>query len=68
MNKHQEEELLEITQAMMEELNKPTLTLSQEEKDEVTLITESMFFFMDSGEGDRAISEGRKILNILSPF
>ena len=68
MNKHQEEELLEITQAMMEELNKPTLTLSQEEKDEVTLITESMFFFMDSGEADRAISEGRKILNILSPF
>lgn len=68
MNKHQEKELLEITQVMMEELNKPNLTLSQEEKDEVTLMNESMFFFMGNGETDRAITEGRKILNILSPF
>ena len=44
MNKHQEKELLEITQVMMEELNKPNLTLSQEEKDEVMLMNESMFF------------------------
>ena len=68
MNKHQEKELLEITQVMMEELNKPNLTLSQEEKDEVMLMNESMFFFMGNGETDRAITEGRKILNILSPF
>ena len=68
MNKAQEEELLEITEVMMEELNKPTLTLSQEEKDEVMLMNESMLFFMDNGEADRAITEGRKILNILSPF
>ena len=68
MNKHQEKELLEITQVMMEELNKPNLTLSQEEKDEVMLMNESMFFFMGNGEADRAITEGRKILSILAPF
>ena len=59
------EELLKLSQEIVIELDVHSLTMTQEEKDYLDSARESMSFFMDCGDIDRAILEARNIVSKL---
>jgi hypothetical protein len=58
-------ELLKLSQEIVVALDVESLTMTQEEKDSLESARESMAFFMNCGDINRAIEEARNILSIL---
>jgi hypothetical protein len=65
MNKQAEKELLDLTQKIISQMESQDLMMNQEEKDALEFINNSMNFFLDQGDFDRAIIEGREMLKKL---
>ncbi len=61
-----EEKILEITQQMVLALENPDLMMSQDQKDKLETLNESLLFFLDQGDWDRAIEEGERIVEIIN--
>ena len=59
------EELLKLSQEIVVGLDVHSLTMTQEEKDYLESARESMAFFMDCGDIDRAVLEARNIVSKL---
>ena len=61
-----QEELCEISWKIIEKLDDPNITLTQEEKDELHMSNDSMLFFIEQENWERAYKEGVNTLNRLS--
>jgi hypothetical protein len=59
------EELLKLSQEIVVALDVESLTMTREEKDSLESARESMAFFMDCGDMDRATLEARNIVSKL---
>jgi len=65
MNQEEELELLDITQQMLTVLESPDLVVTEEDKDSLESMNNSMAFFIEQGNFDRALKEGREFLKRL---
>lgn len=63
MNK--EEELLDVTLKILVALEGPNLKMNQEDRDSLDFLNDSMSFFIEQGEFDRALQEGKRLLKKL---
>ena len=63
---NQEEELLDVTQQIVVALESHSLVMEEEDRDSLEGMNDSMLFFMEQGDYDRAIEEGRALLNKLN--
>ena len=63
MNK--EEELLDVTLKILVALEEPNLKMNQEDRDSLDFLNDSMSFFIEQGELDRALQEGKQLLKKL---
>tara|TARA_B100000131_G_scaffold283795_1_gene291978 strand:+ start:363 stop:581 length:219 start_codon:yes stop_codon:yes gene_type:complete len=61
-----QEELCEISWKIIEKLDDPNITLTQQEKDELHMSNDSMLFFIEQENWERAYKEGVNTLNRLS--
>ena len=59
------EELLKLSQEIVIALDRDSITMTEEQKEHLESSRESMAFFMDCGDLDRAILEARNILSKL---
>lgn len=60
-----EQELLDLTQKIVVALESHGLVMEQEEKESLEGMNDSMLFFMEQGNFDRAVEEGRQLLKKL---
>ena len=65
MNQEEELELLDLTQQMLTVLESPDLVMSKKDKDSLESMNSSMTFFIEQGNFDRALKEGREFLKRL---
>ena len=65
MTMNNEEELLDLTQKILIALESDDLVMEQEEKESLEGMNDSMLFFMEQGDFDRAVKEGRQLLKKL---
>jgi hypothetical protein len=65
MNQEEESELLDITHKMLVALESPDLVMSKENRDSLESMNDSMGFFIEQGNFDRALKEGREFLKRL---
>lgn len=61
-----QEELCEISWKIIEKLDDPNIALTNEEKDELHMSNDSMMFFIEQENWERAMKEGLNTLNRLS--
>ena len=61
-----EEKILEITHQMVLALENPNLMMTKEQKEELEILNESLLFFLDQNDWDRAIKEGERIVKIIN--
>ena len=60
-----EQELLDLTQKIVVALESHDLVMEQEDKESLEEANNSMLFFMEQGDFDRAVKEGRQLLKKL---
>ena len=65
MEKEEENKLLELSQEILVLLANPNLNMTEEEKNSIEVINQSILFFMDSENYQRAIGEYEKAIKIL---
>jgi hypothetical protein len=65
VNQEEELELLDLTQQMLTILESPNLTMSKKDKDSLESTNNSMAFFIEQGNFDRAIKEVGEFLKRL---
>ena len=65
MNEKIHEELLDLTQQIIVKMEAQELVMSQEEKDSLESMNDSMSFFLEQGDFGRAVIESREILKKL---
>ena len=65
MNEKIHEELLDLTQQIISKMESQELVMSQEEKDTLESMNDSMSFFLEQGDFGRAVIEGREMLKKL---
>jgi hypothetical protein len=58
-------ELLEVSRQIVVALDVDSLIMTEEDKGSIESSRESMSFFMEAGNLDRAVAEGRNILSRL---
>ena len=61
-----QEELCEISWKIIEKLDDPNIELTNEEKEELHMSNDSMMFFINQENWERAMKEGLNTLNRLS--
>ena len=61
-----QEELCEISWKIIEKLDDPNIALTNKEKDELHMSNDSMMFFIEQENWERAMKEGLNTLNRLS--
>jgi len=65
MRQEEELELLGITHTMLLALESPDLVMTKEKRESLESMNESMGFFIEQGNFDRALKEGREFLKRL---
>jgi hypothetical protein len=65
MNQEIHEELLHLTQQIVSKMESQELVMTQEEKDTLESMNDSMSFFLEQGDFGRAVIESREILKKL---
>jgi|TARA_B100000073_G_scaffold13539_2_gene11206 prephenate dehydratase len=60
-----QEKLCEISWMIIEKLDDPNITLSKEEKETLHLSNDTMMFFIEQENWERALTEGQNTLNKL---
>jgi hypothetical protein len=66
MNQDEKEnKILEITEKMIIALENPNLMMTRDQKEKLETFNESLLFFLDQGDWDRAIQEGERIVEII---
>ena len=65
MNQEEELELLDLTQQMLTVLESPDLVMSEQDKDSLESMNNSMAFFIEQGDFGRALKEGKEFLKKL---
>ena len=66
MNEETQKELLDLTQQIISKMESQELVMSQEEKDTLESMNDSMSFFLEQGDFGRAVIESREILKKLN--
>ena len=61
-----QDELMEISWKIIEKLDDPNIELTNEEKEELHMSNDSMMFFINQENWERAMKEGLNTLNRLS--
>lgn len=62
MTEEQELKLLKLTEDILIAIANPEFNLSEEEKQDAYLANESLGFFLQMGDFERAIKEGKELL------
>ena len=65
MTQEEELELLDITQQILTAIDSPDLVVTEEDKDSLESMNNSMAFFIEQGNFDRALKEGKEFLKKL---
>lgn len=60
------EELLELSRQIVIALDVESLTMTEDEREQIDSLRESVAFFLDRGNYDRAIQEAKTLLNKLN--
>ena len=67
MNREEKEtKILEITQKMVIALENPNLMMTRDQKEKLETLNDSLIFFLDQDDLDRAIQEGERIVEIIN--